>query len=336
MIRCVLICPGRGSYGPKELGSLPPASPMVEELDRYRRAFGRPTLSELDRAKAFSPRLHLAGEHASLLTFACTAVDAMAIDPRKAQVVAVSGNSMGWYTALHLAGALDLAGAARLVETLGHYQEGNVVGGQAVYPLVDDEWREEPRLDQEAEAALRLDGVFLSIRLGGMVVFGASEAGLASLRRVLPKVRRGEVEYPLVLAMHSAFHTPLMEETRQRAGSELADLAFSSPTVSLVSGAGRVFRPWAAPAELFAYTLGEQLVAPFDFSLAVATLAGEFAPDSFIVAGPGDRLGAPVAQALIHSRFRGLRDKKDFLEAQGGRVPLVVSLARPEQRVVVC
>jgi hypothetical protein len=46
---------------------------------------------------------------------------------------------MGFYTALHAAGALELLEAARLVETLGHYQAGRVIGGQLVYPLVDDE-----------------------------------------------------------------------------------------------------------------------------------------------------------------------------------------------------
>jgi [acyl-carrier-protein] S-malonyltransferase len=338
-LRAVVVCPGRGSYGRAQLGSLgaagPHAGPIAAALDRFRAALGRPSISELDAAAAYDPCLHVAGEHASLLTFACTAADLTALDRGRVELVGVTGNSMGFYTALHAAGALELLEAARLVETLGHYQAGNVIGGQLVYPLVDDDWRPSPPLAASVTAALRLPGVHVSIRLGGSIVLGADEAGLLRAREALPPVERGGVRYPLPLPLHSAFHTPLMAMTSERARAELADLAIRSPAITLVGGDGTVYRPWADPAAILGYTLGPQIVEPFDFERAVATAVGELGPDAVVLPGPADNLGGAVAQILIARGWRGLRDRRDFREAQAGDRPLVLAMSRPEQRARV-
>jgi acyl transferase domain-containing protein len=335
MIRALLLCPGRGSYGPSTLGSLKAGGPIVLALDAFRASLGRPTVTELDAAARFSPRLHLAGEHASLLTFACTAVDLAALDPAKVAAVAVAGSSMGWYTALFAAGALDLPAAATLVETFASYQAGNVVGGQVVYPLVDEHWRPDPALAATARRCLVEDGVYESIRFGGQLVFGAREDKLAWLAGALPRLTRGDREYPLRLPLHSAFHTPLMEAAGERARAELGTLPLRSPRLSLVDGAGRVHRPHASPGALRDWTLGAQVVEPFDLGRCLVTALGEFGPDAVLLPGPGDTLGAAVAQTMIASGWRGLRDRQDFREAQASERPPVLSMARPEQRARV-
>ncbi len=334
-LRALIVCPGRGSYGRAQLGSLRGGHPITAALDRFRAGLGRPPVSELDAAAEYAPRLHAAGEHASLLTFACTALDLAGIDPARVEIVGVTGNSMGFYTALHAAGALELLEAARLVETLGHYQAGRVIGGQLVYPLVDDDWRPSPPLAAAAAEALRRPGVHASIRLGGSIVLGADDAGLAHAREVLPPLERGGVRYPLQLPLHSAFHTPLMADTGARARIELADLALRSPATTLIAGDGTVFRPWADPAAILRYTLGPQIVEAFDLERAIATAFGELGPDAAVLPGPGDHLGSAVAQILIARRWRGLRDRRDFLEAQAGDRPIVLAMSRPAQRARV-
>ena len=348
-LRALVVCPGRGSYGRAQLGSLraassssrphpppmPPARELVAMLDRFRAALGRPTLTELDAAPEFSPRLHVAGEHASLLTFACTAIDLAALDRARVDIVGVTGNSMGFYTALHAAGALSLLDAAHLVETLGHYQAAHVIGHQLVYPLVGDDWRPSPPLAAAISEALRQPGVHVSIRLGGSIVLGATDDGLSHARRVLPPLERGGLRYPLQLPLHSAFHTPLMAETSARARADLADLPLRSPATTLIAGDGTVFRPWADPRAIHRYTLGPQIVEPFDFDLAISTAVGELGPDAIILPGPGDNLGGAIAQILIARLCRGLRDRRDFTEAQAGPRPLLLSMARPDQRARV-
>jgi hypothetical protein len=70
--------------------------------------------------------------------------------------------------------------SARLVETLGHYQAGNVIGGQLMYPTVDDTWRPSAAYAAPIAAALDHPGVHVSIRLGGTIVLGVDTDGLAS------------------------------------------------------------------------------------------------------------------------------------------------------------
>ena len=334
-LRALVVCPGRGSYGRAQLGSLPAGDPIVAALDRHRAGLGRPTISALDRAPEYAPHLHVAGEHASLLTFACTAVDLAAIARERIEVVGVTGNSMGWYSALHAAGALDLDGAARLIETLGHYQAGNVIGAQLMYPIADDQWRRAPALAAAVDAALDHPGVHVSIRLGGTIVLGADADGLAHARRVLPPIERGGMRYPVQLPLHSAFHTPLMAPTSERARRELADLAIGSPSIPLIGGDGVVHPPWASPAALLTYTLGPQIVEPFDFERAIATAFGELGPDVVVLPGPGDALGSAIAQVLIARGWRGLRDRAGFLAMQASERPIVLAMHRPEQRARV-
>ncbi|HEX4419175.1 MAG TPA: hypothetical protein VH165_14785 [Kofleriaceae bacterium] len=334
-LRALIVCPGRGSYGRAQLGSLPPGDPIVAALDGFRTGLGRPAISALDRAAEHTAAQHVAGEHASLLTFAATAVELAAIDRARIDVVGVTGNSMGFYTALYAAGALDLAGAARLVETLGHYQAGHVIGGQLMYPVVDDDWRPAPARAAAVDAALAHPGVHVSIRLGGTIVLGADAAGLAHAREVLPAIERGGLRYPAQLPLHSAFHTPLMAATGARARAELADLALRSPAITLIGGDGAVHRPWASPAALWDYTLGAQIVEPFDLTRAVATALGELGPDVVILPGPGDSLGGALGQILIDRRWRGLSCRADFTAIQASDRPIVVAMARPDQRARV-
>ncbi len=331
MSRIVLVCPGRGSYGREQLGTLP-ATPSVAAADTFRAALGRPTPTELDRAPAYSSRLHVAGENASILTTTCSLADRDQLGD--VEVVAVIGNSMGWYTALGVAGALPLHDTLRLVETMGQYQAGNVIGGQVLYPLVDDAWARAP--SPELDALLRgTPDLHVSIHLGGQVVLGGSTAAVAAAMQRLPPRKIGERDAPMQLPLHSAFHTPLLAETAARARIDLADLDWRAPVVPLVDGRGAIFRPHSAdPLAVRDYTLGHQVVAPYDFTTSVRVVMREYAPDHLVLLGPGGNLGGAVAQALIAEGWRGLHTRADFAAMQAAG-PVVLSMARPEQRARV-
>ena len=332
-MRVLLMCPGRGSYSASTLGSLQVESDVLDWLDAFRNSLGRASIRDLDAALRVSAKKHVAGENASLLTFAATAADLECLDPDKTRVVAVAGNSMGWYSALYASGALELDEAARLIETMGAYQAGNVLGGQVLYPVCDEEWRPSGVGWEVVNQALEHPEVHLSIKLGGSVVLAGEGEGLRTLMD-LPPVKRGTRSYPLKLPLHSAFHSPVMRGTSERALGELADLALHSPGVPLVDGTGRVHQPWASADDLLSYTLVEQVLEPYDFTASVRSAMGEFAPDAVLLPGPGDTLGAPVAQALISCGWRGLRDKQDFFDAQSGPRPVVLSMAREDQRAL--
>lgn len=335
--RLLIICPGRGTYTSSELGCLTRYAGDADWLarfDEHRREQGLPPLSELDITHPWRQALHGRGEHAAPLIYACALADLLAIDQKRYEIVAVTGNSMGWYIALAAAGALEYQDAFRLISTTATLMQQQLRGGQALYPWVDDDWQPQPERRQSLLTLMEsLHGsggleLYLSIDLGGMLVFGGNEAGLAALLEQLP----ARDPFPLRLPQHAAFHTPLQAPIKTQAREAFDSTAFTAPRVPLVDGLGRVWTPWSAdPQSLWDYTLGEQLVAPYNFTSAVRVGLREFAPDRVVVLGPGTTLGGATAQVLIQERWHDLTDKASFHDRQA-RDPVLLSMGFPEQR----
>ncbi len=336
--KTLVICPGRGTYNAAELGYIGRHhrydNPMIAWLDDMRRDANQPLISEMDAADKFSPSLHLPGDNASLLIYACALADFAAIDRDQYDIVAVTGNSMGWYLALACADVLSFDAGAHLVNTMGGIMHAHGTGGQIVWPITDAEWRADP--DRVAladailsEASARKDmAVHISITLGGMLVFAGDDAGLKWLMQKLPKDDR----FPMRLNYHAAFHSPILDHILPlaKAANPVAD--FERGTIPLIDGTGRIWTDKAfIPSDIYDYTLGEQLNRTFDFSKSVQVAATEFAPDVIIVLGPGTTLGAPTAQALIANNWRGLVSKTDFVERQA-HDPVILSMGIDAQR----
>lgn len=340
--RVLVVCPGRGSYDRACLGQLQDrtddARAVIDACDAWRSSQGRPTLTELDAKDSFRQTLHVAGEHASLLTMGCGLADLAQLDTERYEIVGVTGNSMGWYTALGAAGALSLSDTIRLVDTMGWYQKGNVLGGQILYPVTDSGWDADPALCDAVEQALNEacaegHGAWWSIRLGGFAVLGADKAGVKFLMGALPKQERGSRTFPIQLPMHSAFHTPLMQATSDAAFADLQGLEIRPPTVPLIDGRGQVFRPlYADPVEMLEYTLGHQVVQPYDFTKAIETALQHCAPELVVVLGPGNSLGGPLARILVSQGWRGILSRADLDEMQSSNVPQLLSLGVTKQR----
>lgn len=337
----VIICPGRGTYNKTELGVLrrdhPEAGALLADFDARRAALGQETLTALDSAARFSPDLHTRGDNASALIYAATVLDAQKIHPSY-EIVGVTGNSMGWYSALALGGAATPMAGFEIVNTMGGLMQAAMIGGQSLYPFVDDDWREIPGRRQDllelvAEVDARADHTLaVSILLGGMLVVAGDDAGLQAFEMALPPVQG---RFPMRLPNHAAFHTPLQSSVAAQGRAALPESLFEMPRVPMIDGQGRVWYPKScSPSDLRDYTLGPQVVSPYDFSAAIRVAARNFAPDVFIITGPGTTLGGAVAQALIGINWRGLDSKADFQTRQKTD-PLVLSMGRAEDRRLV-
>jgi malonyl CoA-acyl carrier protein transacylase len=297
-------------------------------------------LSELDRLPRFGS-VHLKGENAAALIFTGSAADAAVLDP-ELDVVAVLGNSMGWYTALHVAGVLSFEDGLRLADTMGGYQaDEGVIGGQVIVPVVGTDWRPDPALEHavaDVIESVRRAGprVWPSIHLGGFEVIAGDLEAVHLLLQSLPRTRIGERDYPFQLLGHSAFHTPLMASTAARGRQDLSGLPWSAPKVSLVDGRGFHFRPHTThPDALRTYTLDTQVQEPFDFAMSLRVVLREFAPDALVLLGPGDTLGGAIGQVLVRERWSGIVSKAAFVERQMSESPYLFAMARAEQRLRV-
>lgn len=337
MTTAVVICPGRGTYTRAELGYLARhhagRADLIAAFDRRRAALGQKTLSALDGAAQYSVAEHTRGDNASALIYACALADFRAL--RGVEVVAVTGNSMGWYSALACAGALSPEGGFELANTMGTLMQEHLIGGQLVYPFVGEDWRDDPSRRRELLSLVAgIDAraghaLALSIDLGGMLVLAGNEAGLAAFEAAVPPAWG---RFPMRLANHAAFHTSLQAPVAEAGRARLSPDLFGQPKLPLIDGRGAIWWPGATdPGALRAYTLGHQVTATYDFTRAIRTAAREFAPDLFVVTGPGATLGGAVAQALILCQWRGMRSKADFQKIQQA-APLLISMVIEEQR----
>ncbi|HET9428349.1 MAG TPA: ACP S-malonyltransferase [Allosphingosinicella sp.] len=340
-LSALVVCPGRGTYGKNELGYLgrhhQARRELIERFDRLRADRGQPTLSELDGAARFSVATHTRGDIASPLIFAASYADYLAIDRNRFDVAAVTGNSMGWYTALACGGAVSAEDGFRIVDAMGENSQAGEPGGQVLVGLVDDEWREISGLRGElldlAERIHQRDGakLHLSIDLGGMLVFAGNEAGLEAL---LAEAPANPAREPMRLVNHGPFHTPLMKGSSERAFQLPAEY-IGGPDRPMIDGRGHIWRPHASsPKALRDYTFGFQILEPYHFTRAIQVAVREHAPDRIILLGPGDTLGGAIAQALIAINWRGLSSKRDFQDMQSSE-PYLLAMGRDEQRALV-
>lgn len=332
----VVICPGRGTYNKTELGYLhryhANKLDFIHSLDQFRASRGATSVWELDGKERFSPGEHLPGENAASLIYACSFGDFLDVSHEKIEVVAVTGNSMGWYLALACAGGLNQDNAIKLIDTMGSQMKSGLIGGQIIYPEVDENWVFDQKLSELVDQKIFEAGAFTSIYFGGYRVIGGSNEALRQLMKELPP-REGR--YPFKLAGNSAFHTPLLSETSRKAKQELPVELFSPAHLPLIDGRGKIWSPWSTdPEELWDYTLGHQVDHAYDFTKSVEVAIKEFAPDHLILTGPGMALGGAVAQVIINKRLKNIRSKNEFKALQATS-PYLLSMGDPTQRELV-
>jgi len=169
----------------------------------------------------------------------------------------------------------------------------------------------------------------VSIDLGGMLVLAGNHHGLDTFKQAVPQI---DGRYPMVLANHAAFHSHLQDPVAEKGRAALPERLFASPDLPLVDGRGAIWWPGATKtAALWEYTLGHQVTETYDFARAIAVAAREFAPDLFIVTGPGTTLGGAVAQSLIAADWQGMQGKDDFKTRQQSD-PILISMGMDDQR----
>ncbi|HEV2570834.1 MAG TPA: ACP S-malonyltransferase [Beijerinckiaceae bacterium] len=342
MKTAVVICPGRGTYNKAELGYLSQHHADKRDVfagfDAVRRAGGQETLQELDGAASYSSSRHTRGDNASALIYACTTADFLAIDRKAIDIVAVTGNSMGWYSALACAGALSPQDGFALANTMGTLMQQHLIGGQLIYPFADEAWRMDLQRRAELLALVRSiaekpeHDLTLSIDLGGMLVLAGNDAGLKAFERQVPRVQE---RFPLRLANHAAFHTHLQAPVAVAGREKWPYGSFVQPSLPLVDGRGTIWWPGASDlSALYDYTLGHQVTETYDFTQAITAAAREFAPDLFIITGPGTTMGGAVAQSLIRAQWKAMASKADFEAAQKAR-PVIAAMGMADQRATV-
>tara|TARA_B100001094_G_scaffold99930_1_gene96089 strand:- start:1466 stop:2482 length:1017 start_codon:yes stop_codon:yes gene_type:complete len=332
--RVVVVCPGRGSYSRETTGYINNyknnISSYLSLFDKRRKEDGRLGISDLDSMN-FKSKVHMVGENASSLIYACSLNDFLSIDQTKYEIVAVTGNSMGWYSALAFSEAVSFDNGYELINTMGSMMEKKIVGGQLIYPIVNEDWIIDKKIKQKVFDEINKVKAFVSINLGGYIVVGGSEESLKNLLKRLPPIEN----YPLQVPYHGAFHTPLMHEISSKGFDKIPKSFFLKPSIPIIDGRGFVWSPYGTNSlELYKYTIGSQVTESYSFTKSITTALKEFCPDKLIALGPGNSLGGVIGQIIIKNKWNSVRTKESFI-AEQEKDPFLVSMGILEQREIV-
>jgi [acyl-carrier-protein] S-malonyltransferase len=207
-----------------------------------------------------------------------------------------AGHSMGQYSALVAAGALDLADAIRLVRTRGQLMQRSGAGREGRMAAIIG--LDDARLPELVEAAgpHGVFGVANRNSPGQVVVSGERAAVEAALGIAKSLGAKRALELPVSVAAHS----PLMAEAAAGMADVLRDITFRDPTPPLLANADA--RP-ITTAEGCRAELVDHLTTGVDWVGAIEAMTAR-GVTTFIEVGPGRVLTglikriAPDAQAL--------------------------------------
>lgn len=279
----VLLFPGQGSQKPGM------AKDLVEALPAARDAFavvdaalGEPLSTLCFEGPADTLTLTHNAQPALLAHGA--AVWAALRDRLAPHVCAAAGHSLGEFTAYHVAGALDLTAAARLVRRRGELmlESGEARPGTMAAILGD--------VDGGIEAVCaRASGeagcvVAANYNSPGQVVISGE---LAAVERAMELAKAAGAKRAIRLNVSGAFHSPLMEVARGGLGEALDRANPSDPTFPIYANVTAEPVRTAADARRL---LIEQLTAPVQWTRLVERLAADFPDALYIEMGPGSVL----------------------------------------------
>lgn len=211
---------------------------------------------------------------------------------------AVAGHSLGEYSALVVAGALEFEAAVRLVHERGKAMQGAVPAGEGAMAAVLG-------LDDAAVAAC-CDGVAAELGIvapanynapGQVVVAGTATAVAAAAEACRGAGARRVV--PLDVSVPS--HCSLMAPASERLAALLAAVALKDPEVPVVQN---VSAAAATDAAAVADNLLRQLTSPVRWAESVAAMARGV--DCFIECGPGNVLAGLARRIDRKLEVRGI------------------------------
>ncbi|MBK5920878.1 [acyl-carrier-protein] S-malonyltransferase [Rhodothalassium salexigens] len=217
----------------------------------------------------------------------------------------VAGHSLGEYTALAAAGALDLGQTARLLKRRGQAMQRAVPVGEgamaAILGLDLDAVR-----DVAARAAA--DGGVCAPANdnapGQVVVSGDA----AAVERAVALAKEAGAKKAMTLAVSAPFHCPLMQPAAEEMAEALAGARIAAPAVPVVANV--TAEPVTEP-ETIRRLLVEQVTAPVRWRESVASFAG-LGIDGVVEVGPGKVLTGMVKRIDRSLALTNVSDPESF------------------------
>ena len=274
--------PGQGSQFPGMAKELYETDPKARELfDRADEILGfkiteimfNGTAEELKQTKVTQPAIFL---HSVIL--------AMCSPDFKPDMVA--GHSLGEFSALTAAGALDFEDGLRLVAirsmAMQKACEANPGTMAAILALSTDKVE---AICEETEGVV----VPANYNCEGQIVISGSVEAVSAASE---KMKAAGARRALILPVGGAFHSPLMQQAADELAAGIESVAFKAPVCPVYQNVTAL--PTTDPAEIKKNLLA-QLTAPVKWTQTVENMVADGA-DNFVESGPGKVLQGLVSK----------------------------------------
>lgn len=201
-----------------------------------------------------------------------------------------AGHSLGEFSALVAAGALDFEDGLKLVSARAHaMQKACELKPSTMAAIIG-------LPDEKVEEVLKgVDGVVVCANYNcpGQIVISGEEEAIDAACKLLSEAGARRA---LKLKVGGAFHSPLMEPARAELAAAIEKTEFHTPTCPVYQNVDA--KPHTDPAEIKA-NLVAQLTAPVRWTASVQNMVADGA-DEFIELGPGK-----VLQGLVSKISKG-------------------------------
>lgn len=204
----------------------------------------------------------------------------------------VAGHSLGEYTALCAAGAIDLSTTARLLKTRGRAMQAAVPVGEGAMAAILGSDRDKAQAIADAAAEGEVCTVANDNDPSQVVISGAR----AAVERALPLAKEMGAKRAILLPVSAPFHCPLMQPAADVMAEALGAVAVQAPLVPLYANvtAAPVADPETIKALLIEQVTGmvrwrESVIAMFEAGVT------DFVEIGGKVLGPMVKRSAPDA-----------------------------------------
>jgi len=227
--------------------------------------------------------------------------------------LAFAGHSLGEYSALVAAGALDFAEALQLVRRRGQLMQEAVpvgVGAMAAVIGLDNAGVTALAADSQADGELC---AVANLNGPGQTVLAGHKAAVDSA--VAMAKERGARKATL-LAVSAPFHSPLMRPAREGMAEVLAKAAFRDPKVPVVTNVDATPVTTAAAAR---DALVRQIDSPVRWVEVVERMVADFGVEVFLEVGPGTvlcGLNRRIAQGTMSASLADPEQVKKLLSEE--------------------
>ncbi|MCZ6828344.1 MAG: ACP S-malonyltransferase [Gammaproteobacteria bacterium] len=187
-----------------------------------------------------------------------------------AQPTLMAGHSLGEFSALVCAGALNFADAVRLVRQRGAFMQTAVPVGEgamaAIIGLDDGDIN-----SACAQAASATGGVVTAVNFnspGQVVIAGKTEA----VEQAIANCKQAGAKRALPLPVSAPFHTELMRPAGEQLAQVIADIPVSAPDIPVVHN---VHAQTESDPRLIRDLLVQQIYSPVQWTSCVQTLVAD-------------------------------------------------------------